>query len=168
MKTIRLTQGKVAIVDDDDFDFLSQWKWCARRCAKRGRQREEWYAVHNHYEDGRQHTWMMHRIITQAIKGEKVDHKNHDGLDNRRDNLRVTDDEGNARNSLPHSDGTSRFRGVYWYKPRRKWKANISINGKQTYLGLFATEEAAAMAYNNAAIRLFGEFACLNEISTAA
>jgi hypothetical protein len=158
MKRIPLTQGKVALVDDEDYVWLSQWKWCAHLVGKK------WYAVHNHYEGPIQHHWRMHRLIMKAGKGKQVDHINGDGLDNRKENLRFCTHTGNMRNAGPHCDGSSGYKGVYWHRKNSRWQAHITINGKQRYLGHFRVKEDAARCYNEAASKHYGEFAWLNPL----
>ncbi len=151
MKEILLTQGKVAIVDDEDFEWLNQWKWCAKKgpntsYAKRATQ------------------LYMHRLILSAEKGMFVDHINGNGLDNRRENLRVCTHAENMRNSKLSIKNTSGYKGVYWCKKRSLWIANIQNNGKVKNLGGFKIKELAARAYNEAAHNFHGEFARLNNV----
>lgn len=152
MKAILLTQGKVAIVDDEDFDWLSQWKWCAANFNG------YWYAVRGHGS-----LMFMHRVILNPPEGYQCDHINGDGLDNRRANLRVCDCSQNAQNQISQT-GTSRFKGVSWHKPRGLWQVHIKANDKSINLGYFTSEVEAAKTYNKAAIKYFGEFAYLNNI----
>src|SRR5581483_10784361 len=97
MKKIPLTQGKIALVDDADFEWLSQWKWCAQKSFTR----EVWYAVShisNPAPPPRQRRLIMHRLIVGAALGGEVDHRDGDGLNNQRFNLRQADHAGNMRN----------------------------------------------------------------------
>ena len=155
MKTIPLTQGKVALVDDEDYDFLNQWKWYAYK------HRNTYYAV----RDSRNHkrtqgnTILMHRFIMNTPSNLQVDHKDQNGLNNQKYNLR------NCNNSQNHMNckswGKSKYRGVFYYK-MKYIRASICINGKDTHLGTYKTEEEAARAYDKKAKELFGEFAKLN------
>ena len=156
MKEIKLTQGKVSLIDDEDFELVSRHKWST---AKRGRTS---YAKTNIYLNKKQVTLLMHTLITGKTQGLEMDHINHNGLDNRRCNLRhVTNIENhyNSRSRLNHS---SIYKGVSWHKPTNKWRGTIGQNGRQYHLGLFTSEKEAALAYNKEAIKIFGEFACLN------
>lgn len=107
----------------------------------------------------------FHREILGFPTGE-IDHKNGDGLDNRRENLRVCSRLENNRNQRKSKRPlTSKYKGVSWDKKSKKWLAHISIMNKCKYLGVFSDEWEAALAYNKAAEEKFGEFACLNEIA---
>ena len=156
MKKIKLTQNKFAIVDDADFEWLSQWKWSATK-----RSNGIWYAMRNVWNHGNQYRIYMHRLIMDLRRGDRqvVDHINHDGLENCRCNLRVCTQSQNIYNGRKHFDGSSRFKGVSWYKPSGKWTSSICVNGKVKRLGYFDYEVAAMQAYNKAARQFFGEFA---------
>lgn len=151
MKTIKLTRGKVVLVDDADFHWLLQWKWYARKAPN------TWYAGRSSYSDnGRCGIVYMHRQIMGFPK--EVDHRNRNGLDNRRENLRVGHRSGQAANSRTRAK--SIYRGVS--KIRGKFFARIHKNGKAKYLGVFNTAIEAAKAFDRAALNLHGEFATLN------
>lgn len=158
MRGIPLTQGKVAIVDDEDYERLSSYKWCAWRrsnCAP-------WYAVRDVLlGDGKRATVRMHREILGLSPGRvpDVDHRNGDGLDNKRHNLRTATHSQNMANGRPHRDNHSGFKGVCWCRRDNKWRARIAVNRKEIHLGRFDTLEAAAGAYCLAAERHFGDFA---------
>lgn len=157
VQEIPLTQGKVAIVDRDDFESLSQYRWQA---YTRG---NTWYAKRViQMPDGKQATLHMHRDILNAPKGTPVDHRDGNGLNNTRANLRLCTAQENNRNSRRRKDASSRYKGVQWYKPGTKWKAQIEDNGRHKHLGYFASEEEAARAYDAAALELYGEFARFN------
>ena len=153
MKQIKLTQGKYAIVDDEDFEWLNQWKWYANKDHKT-------YYARRH--EGKKIV-KMHRLILNASIGTEVDHKNHDGLDNRRDNIRICTFSQNQHRRAT-TKGVSAYRGVYQlnHSPNYKWASQIRANGKVKHLGCFVTEVEAAMAYNKAAKQYYGEFAYLN------
>jgi hypothetical protein len=158
MKQIPLTQGKFAIVDDEDYDFLIQWKW---HLSNRG------YARRNNYVEGvivNPKSILMHRVILGDPIGFQVDHINGDKLDNRKSNLRVCTTGENARNRGKNKNGTSGYKGVHFYKAYRKWQSHIMHERKMVWLGYFDTAEKAALAYNEAATKLHGEFAHLNKI----
>jgi hypothetical protein len=151
VRHIPLGAGRVAIVDAADFEWLNQYKW---RAFGKG---DGLYAVGR--VGGK--VVFMHRLIMDPPAGMMVDHINGNEQDNRRCNLRICTPAQNARNSRKKG-GASRFKGAYWYASLRKWVAKICHNGKTTHLGWFDNEIDAASAYDRAARRLFGEFACLN------
>ncbi len=105
----------------------------------------------------------MHRHIMKPEKGFLVDHKNHNTLDNRKENLRICTRQQNMWNRK-RTCGTSKFKGVYWCNTNNKWISEVTLNSKKIYLGRYKTETEAAKAYNAKAKELFGEFACLNHI----
>jgi hypothetical protein len=151
MKMIPLTQGKFAKVDDRDYDFLMQWKWCATK------GRKSFYAVRTETPNI---TVIMHRLIADAPKGKEVDHINHDGLDNRRENLRVCTHSENMRNQRKPAGRSSKYRGVS--KQGNKWRVELKIDNKRAYKESFHGEIDAARAYDAKARELYGEFAILN------
>ena len=156
MRHIELTQGKQAIVDDADYALLSKYKWCTRRTCN-----GSLYAVRTCYSEEGSISVPMHRVITSCPDDKVVDHVNHNGLDNRRENLRVCTVSQNAQNSLPRRR-SSKFKGVHWHTRDRKWVAKIKFEGKSTFIGCFTDEVKAARAYDIKAIELHGEFACPN------
>jgi hypothetical protein len=151
MKTINLTCGKIALVDDDDFDNLSKHKWTYAKTTG--------YAKRKQWIDGKQHTILMHQEVMKVTTGIEVDHRNRKKLDNRKENLRFCTSSQNRVNFGPKSNNTTGFKGVQKYGKR--FKAMIS-GGKATYLGIFNTPEEAAKAYDSEAIKRYGEFAWLN------
>jgi hypothetical protein len=162
VKTIPLTQGKVAFVDDEDFERVNQFKWSAR-WSQNGR----WYALRNvHPSKDRRAIQSMHRFIMGLEYGDprEVDHKDRiNTLDNRKSNLRVTLDQNSQNRGIPITN-KSGVKGVHWDEQREKWVAYIGSNGKRFNLGRFPTSELAAQAYDAAAKEIHGEFACTNEM----
>lgn len=159
MKAIKLTQGKCAIVDDADYGWLCRWRWCALR---RGRR---FYAVRmSRHSSGRQVKIYMHRQILGLVPGDGKhgDHINGDELDNRRCNLRACTNQENRWNQRAQLGTSSRFKGVSWHKPTKKWQAKVKHNRRIIYLGCFVNEVDAARVYDSKAKDLFGEFARLN------
>ncbi len=152
-KVILLTQGKYAIVDAEDFERLSSYKWCAVK------GRRNWYAK-TLRRNGM--PLAMHRLILGARKGLVVDHIDHNGLNNRKRNLRLCTRRQNNHNQRPHAGKTSRYKGVYWKKSANKFVAQIHIQGKKIWLGYFTDEIEAAKAYDKKAAEFYGEFAYLN------
>ncbi len=145
---ITLTQGMVALVDAEDYEALNAFKWYAHK------ESNLFYAVRN------SNSIRMHRVIMRASDQEEVDHRNRNGLDNRKVNLRIANRSQNAANSrVVH--GKSGFRGVTWQKTSRKWQAQISVGKRTKYLGVFETREEAHEQWRSAAKEAFGEFAAI-------
>jgi hypothetical protein len=159
-RKIPLSQGKFAIVDAEDFDRLNQYKWCAVQYG------ENFYANRNGGKLGKFHRTFivkMHREVLQDPPGMIVDHINHNGLDNRKSNLRIVTREQNLWNSRKNiSCGTSKYKGVTYFKRDNRWRAYITYKKKRTFIGSFLDEDTAAKAYDEKAKQLFGEFAYLN------
>lgn len=150
MKEIQLTQGKVAIVDDEDYDWLSQWKWHYQNTGYAGR----WS-----FEGGVRKLVFMHRAIINTPDGMISDHKNRNGLDNRRSNLRICTSSQNGMNKRASNNSISGIKGVYWDKDRNQWRVTIMKDYKRCYIGRYDKIEDASAAYKDAAKKLFGEFA---------
>ena len=158
-REIPLTQGKVAIVDDADYEWLNQWRW---RAHKRG---HTFYATRWSPRDGNRRRMIhMHRLLLVLPPDMEADHINGSGLDNRRINLRVCTHTQNQMNRQKYGSATSSYKGVSWCKQTNQWRGDICRNGKHINLGRFADEQDAARAYNAAAREHFGEFAKLNII----
>lgn len=161
MKEIPLTRGKVAIVDDEDFERLSKWKWHAMKNSGSG----IWYAARA-VPAGTLKPWQtrlrMHREILGAAGKDVVDHRNGDGLDNRRENLRLCSQSQNRMNSIRSRRSRSRFKGVVAHAKTGRWRAVLTVDGRRTWLGWFDSDEEAARVYDAEARRVYGEFAALN------
>ena len=151
MRKIKLTQGKCALVDDKDFDHLNQWKWRVSQLN---------YAIRRIYPS--QKLLLMHRVIMKLTdKLLVVDHKDHNGLNNQKSNLRIcTKSQNNTYRK--NVRGVSKYRGVS--RHGKGWQSQLSKDWKKIYIGKFATEIEAAIAYNKKALELHGEFAKLNII----
>ena len=150
MKKIKLTQNKYALVDDEDFEKLSKYKW----------HFTGQYAAHRlHRNGGNKKIQWMHRFILNTPIGKDTDHINGNKLDNRKKNLRICSRTENSRNSKIRSNNTSGFKGVHWHGALKKWRARIKVNGKCIHLGCFDDKKSAHNAYCKASEILFGEFA---------
>lgn len=155
MKTIPLTQGRFAIVDDETYDELSKCKWAFHKSGTKC------YAM-RYVKDK---CIYMHRHLLNPSSKELVDHIDGDGLNNQKANLRVCSRSQNGMNQSKTSlKRSSRFKGVSFARHRNKWEAYIQY-GKKVNLGLFKKEEDAALAYNAAALEYYGEFALLNRLN---
>jgi len=156
MAIIELTQGKKAVIDDIDIPLVAPFKWCAVKCSG------IFYASAYSRELGR--SIYLHRLIL-GFPPSKVDHKNHDGLDCRRENIRIATNSQNGINSRLSKKSSSGFRGVYLAKDHSRAKpyvAKITIHGKRVFKKYFSTAIEAAKAYDEAADKYHGEFALKN------
>ena len=163
MKEINLSQGKfcknrgkyVALVDDEDYELLNQFRWCANKIGN------TFYAIRNIVIDGKHKVQYMHGDI---MNGKGIDHIDHNGLNNQKSNLRFCTKRENSMNQRKMENASSIYKGVTFNKRDRNWIAQIMINGKNIRLGCFISETEAAKAYNTKAIALFCEFANLNVV----
>lgn len=156
MKTINLTKGAVAIVDDEDYEELNKFKW---------QLHSEGYAVREIWNPGgKRKRVRMHRVIMNTPEGMDTDHRNGNRLDNRKENLRICTRQQNLRNSFVGSNNTTGYKGVAFHKFSGLYHATINVDKKQKSLGYHKTPQEAAKAYNDAALKYFGEFAKLNKL----
>lgn len=163
---IELTQEKVAVVDEK-YAYLDEVKWSA---TKDGRPSNQVFYACRVIGTRKVHKMiLMHRVILEnmigrsMMVGEQCDHVNHDGLDNRCSNLRLTTiRENHCNQRIQGIDKSSQYKGVHWDKSRSKWQVSIKNYGKQIFVGRFVDEEDAAIAYDRAAVKYHGKFAYLN------
>lgn len=154
MKKIILTKGYEATIDDEDFEKVSKLKWHVKITTACGKTTP--YA----------HTSgiSLHRFLMDCPKKMRVDHINHDTMDNRRANLRICTPSQNSSNRVKNiARGTSMYKGVFYSERLKKWQATITAKRKRYNLGWFKTELEAALAYNAGAVKYHGDFAYLNE-----
>ena len=155
MKTIELSQGRFALVDDKDFHWLNQWEWSAIR------GRNTFYAIRR-VRPSTAGTLMHRLIVGGGADGALVDHQDGDGLNNQRANLRLSTNQQNVWNQGLRRNNTTGYKGVS--KRGSRYRAYVVVDGTQQHLGTFTTAEEAALAYNKAAAALFGVYARLNEL----
>ena len=157
-RRISLSKGQFTIVDEADYEWVMQWKWCATLNPGNN----AWYAMRSTKVAGKNQTIRLHRLLMGIQRGNKlqVAHINHDTLDNRRENLRVCTASQNQFNTRGQVDSKSGYKGVFFSSSHRRWVAKISVNGKKHHLGYGSTPEECAALYREAAKHLHGEFAC--------
>jgi len=158
-RRIALSRGEYAIVDVKDYGWLSKYNWHVLE----GQRTLYAYRRVRVRKGGKQRAVSMHRAIMGAVKGELVDHINHNGLDNRGANLRKATRAQNAQNRRkPRVNSKSKYKGLAWQKRTGKWSVRIQVNWDHKCIGTFTNELAAAKAYDDAARKYHGEFASLN------
>lgn len=155
-REVRLSQGKVALVDDEDYECLSAKKWTLHSCGYAYR----WEPTPTGKRMVYMHRFIVERMIGAAIPDKhQVDHINMNGLDNQRGNLRMVTKAQNTMNRKRYRGSTSQYKGVCWNKKEGKWIAQIGLNKQRIRIGAFNNEEEAARAYDAKARELHGEFA---------
>lgn len=162
MKTIKLSGkhgvGRVALIDDEDYELVSKYRWIAYKA------RTAYYARCNYVKNGKNTSTSMHRLLLGFPDGE-IDHKDFNGLNNQRANIRVCTKTENSRHKNILKRNTTGYKGVYFCKERSVYQAKIFLGkGKSKYLGSHKNAIDGAIAYNLAAQKYFGEFAHLNNI----
>jgi hypothetical protein len=155
MHEIVLASGHKALVDDADFELVNKHKWHLKKGP---------YTFYAQCRLKNSDVFLrMHRFILGVINPKVlIDHKDLNGLNNQRDNLRVCTSSQNLQNAPRKSNNTSGFKGVSWNKEKKRWVAKTKFNGKYVFIGRFRKKEDAARAYDKKALELFGEFARTN------
>ena len=155
---VPLTQGYFATIDADDVPIVGGFNWQALVARRADGSVRTVYAVRTERTNGRSRAVLMHRVIGRTPDGFDTDHRDGNGLDNRKANLRTATEAQNSQNARISTRNTSGARGVSWYKKRAKWQAQITAHGKHTFLGYFDTIKEAADAYTVASAGLHIEF----------
>lgn len=165
MKTIPLTRGKVAVVDDEDYEFLNQWKWRALTTIRK-QTNPTFYAYRTTPRPNRKSVYMHREVLRRCgfPESKQVDHVDSDGLNNQRNNLRPASASQNRWGMRKRVGRTSKFKGVYWHKKMHAWMTRIYFSGRYIFLGTFTNETEAGKAYDRAANHYFGEFARHNDL----
>lgn len=155
MKTIALTHGQLALVDDEDFEKFGHLSWAAQY----NKSNNSYYAFRTFDINKKRFKQYLHREIMAARKGQDVDHKDYNTLNCQKYNLRICSHAQNMYNrSGPNKNSTSGIRGVHWNKEKRKWQAQIKVDGKHMFLGYFQDKIMAYAASVKARAYYFGEF----------
>jgi hypothetical protein len=149
---VPLTKGYEAIIDAADVPLVEGFNWCSHVKPRAV------YAVRTDFSGPAQRTVRLHRTIMGEPDGFEVDHRDGDGLNNRRTNLRIATSSQNKHNQRLNTRNSSGFKGVSWFTRLRKWQARIAVNGKAVYLGSYRCSTAAHFAYAKASRELHGEY----------
>ena len=152
MKKVQLTQNKFTIVDDGDYEYLNKYNWYVAK------SKYSYYAAFDRRNKKINKTIYLHRIIMNCPDGKFIDHINGNGLDNRKENLRICNKSQNSGNSKLRTDNTSGIKGVSWDKRNKKWVVRIKMDGKHKFLGYFSNKYYAKNVYEKVAKGYFGEF----------
>src|ERR1700733_1474331 len=166
MRTIPLVgknaAGRVTRIDDEKYEIVSQYRWYVRETLREPVRRNTGpyaFTMVGSKQAGTRTSILMHCLIMGATG---IDHIDHDGLNNQRYNLRSATERQNNRNQRSRFGFTSEYKGVYWSRQKLRWHALITVNGDSRHLGFYVSEMEAALAYDDAALKWFGEFACPN------
>lgn len=153
MKKIHLDGGFVVLLDDEDFHEMSKFHWRAHQ------SRNTFYAERDMWDGHKFRVVKMHRVLLGATRRQQVDHRDRNGLNNTRANLRLATQSQNLQNSKRYRSNTTGFKGVCFFKPMGKFQSRITVNGVRKCLGYFDSAVEAGAAYQEAALQYHGEFA---------
>jgi hypothetical protein len=163
MRTLPLSRGYEALVDDEGYARASKFKWCAKVARRKDGSIENVYALRTVYRDGKKTTENLHRFIMSVSEPAiEVDHRDGDGLNCLRSNLRICSHTENVRNQRLNVDNTSGLKGVSLRKQSGKFYAQIMVGGRKKFLGSFVTRELAALRYDEASIKFHGAYGLTN------
>lgn len=153
MKTIVLSRGQVTFVDDEDFEYLTQWRWYMNTYG---------YATRCYMTEGKIKRLYLHRVVTEAPKGIFTDHIDGDRLNNQKGNLRLVNQKENSQNRKKGINNRSGYIGVSWDNYNKRWKAQGMFEGKQKFLGNFKDPVSAAKCRDEFVKTVYGSYAKLN------
>jgi hypothetical protein len=153
MKQVPLSMGYIAFVDDEDFERVSRYKWHAHKT------RNSIHAKRDTKRPNRKTIFLHNFILGNPAPGMEIDHRDGNGLNCQKDNMRYCTHADNSKNQSKRKNNTSGYKGVFWSRGRKKWCAHITVNYKRIFIGYFDSIEDAANAYGNAALKYFGDFA---------
>jgi len=156
MKKIELTNGGFTLIDDEDYEKVSLYKWRRDSLAN--------HVVRTFGPKNKRRLIRLHRYVMNAISGQIIDHIDGNVLNNQKTNLRIANKSTNGMNRNKQCNNKSGYKGVCFHKPANKWVAQLVVNGIKVLNSFHTTKEDAARAYNEAAIKYHGEFAKLNKI----
>jgi hypothetical protein len=161
MIEIQLSNGYKTIIDNEDYEKVKKYTWYAKYDSKGFAK----YVSHNYRENGKLYSLKLHRFILNVCDSKvEVDHIDHNGFNNQKSNLRICSHIQNSRNRIMYKNKIVPYKGVSIRKENKKYRSRIRVNKKLINLGEYSNSVDAAKAYNEAAIKYFGEFACLNII----
>lgn len=164
MKQIELTQGQVALVDDDLYDWLNQWKWYFRKRSGKRKGGDAVRTLHGYDESGhvKNYTLYMASIICPVAPGMVLDHKDCNPLNNQRSNLRQATYRGNVLNSRARQNNKTGVKGVHWSEPKQRYIVQATVNGKRKWIGAYKNLEEAAKVSERTIKELYGKYARFN------
>lgn len=160
---IPLRSGHVLIVDEDDLPLIEPYTWHVTTPRSMSIYARSWKRI-----GGKKICVLMHRLLLNAPRNVQVDHRDNNGLNNSRSNLRFCTNGQNAANRHNLTTNTSGYKGVTYHRQARRWQAAIKVDGRNHYLGLFREPELAALAYDRAAVEIHGDFAHINGVTRPA
>ena len=158
-KVIKLSKGKATLVDDEDFNWLSRWRW---HFNSNGYAQRVFRIKQQDNKVG--HVYLHHEVIGKPNGNLRIDHINRNKLDNRKSNLRFASDRNNSHNTMARTSNKLKIKGVYWDRVKQRYCTQITVNYKRIHIGSYKVLDDAIIAYNSKALKYFGAFAYLNKL----